>query len=482
MDRFDVTILGCGSATPTLRHHPSAQAVNFRGRVMLIDCGEGTQLQLRRYGIAFSRITDIFISHLHGDHCLGLPGLLSTLDLQESTQPVTVHIPAHGLDIFARMLKFFCPGAKSITLKAIPAGTNVILSTKTLTVTSFPLYHRIAAFGFIFREGLRERRLLGDVADALGIPPSLRKGIKAGASWRRPADGRVFDNRELTASPPSPLSYAYCSDTMADPRVAEAVRGVDLLYHEATYLSDLATQAIARGHSTAAQAGEIAREAGAGALLIGHYSKRYTDSSPLVAEASATFPGPVIAADEGMTIEIERYRRKEVDNLSVAPATDDDKPAILDIFGLAKERMRAGGNMAQWTGGYPSEDIVKTDIGAGRCFVVKDPDTGSVEGSFSIIDGDEPTYATIDGSWPDDRPYLTIHRIAARREGLGIADRCLAFARAGWPDRAIRIDTHADNIPMLGWIRSRGFGYCGIIRLADGSPRLAFQLRQWPET
>lgn len=475
MDRFDVTILGCGSATPTLRHHPSAQAVNFRGRVMLIDCGEGTQLQLRRYSIPFSRITDIFISHLHGDHCLGLPGLLSTLDLQEARQPITVHIPAHGLDIFTRMLKFFCPGCKSITLKAIPEGTNTILSTKTLTVTAFPLYHRVPAFGFIFREEPRERRLLGGLADQLGIPPSLRKGIKAGASWRRPSDGRVFDNRELTASPPLPLSFAYCSDTLPDPRVAQSVSGVDLLYHEATYLSDLETQASLRGHSTAAEAGEIARLAGAGALVIGHYSKRYTDSVPLVAEAAGVFPGPVIAADEGMVIQVSDYRRREEDNLVVTPVSEADIPAIMEIFNLARGRMRAGGNMTQWTGGYPSEEVARADMEASRSFAVRDASTGMVEGVFTILEGEEPTYARIDGRWPDNRPYVTIHRVAGRREGLRLADRCLAIVRNRYPDVAVRIDTHADNRPMLGWIRSRGFEYCGIIYMADGSPRLAFQ-------
>lgn len=307
MDRFELTILGCGSASPTLRHHPSAQALNCRDRFMLIDCGEGTQLQMRRYSIPFSRLTDIFISHLHGDHCLGILGLLSTLSLQGMTAPVNLHIPAGGMDIFTRMIAFFCPGsADRIKLCPIPEGINVIAETKSLTVTAFPLYHRMPAFGFIFREKPRERRLLGDVADFLGIPPSLRKGIKAGAGWRRPADGRVFTNAELTDDPPPSLSYCYCSDTQADSRVAKACRGVDMMYHEATYLDEMAVMAHERGHSTAAEAGRIAREAGAGTLLIGHYSKRYRDSLPLAEEAASTFGGPVIAVDEGMTIEIAK--------------------------------------------------------------------------------------------------------------------------------------------------------------------------------
>ena len=131
MDRFDVTIFGVWIGHPTLRHHPAAQAINYRDRVMLVDCGEGTQLQMRRYSIPFSRITDIFISHLHGDHCLGLPGLLSTLSLQDHPGPVTVHMPAQGIDIFSRMIEFFSPGvARNVELKAIPDGIKVIAETK----------------------------------------------------------------------------------------------------------------------------------------------------------------------------------------------------------------------------------------------------------------------------------------------------------------------------------------------------------------
>lgn len=274
---------------------------------MLVDCGEGTQMQMRRYGIPFSRVTDIFISHLHGDHCLGVPGLISTLALQGQSAPVNLHIPAVGTELFRRMLDFFCPGSdERVRLVPISKGGGIIAATRNLEVEAFPLYHRIPAFGFIFREKPRERRLLGDVADFLGIPASLRKGIKAGADWRRPSDGRVFDNAELTADPPEPLSYSYCSDTMADSRVAEACRGVDVMYHETTYLDDMASLAASRGHSTAAEAGRIAREAGAGTLVIGHYSKRYSDAAPLRSEAASTFGGPVIAADEGLCIDIAK--------------------------------------------------------------------------------------------------------------------------------------------------------------------------------
>lgn len=311
MDRFDVTILGCGSATPTLRHHPSAQALNCRDRVMLIDCAEGTQLQMRRYSIPFSRVSDIFISHLHGDHCLGLPGFLSTLTLQDQKNPVTIHMPQQGIDLFDRMISFFSPGSKDLVkLKPIPNGINVIAETRAMKVTAFPLYHRMPCFGFIFRENERPRRLMGDVAETLGIPHSLRNCIKAGADWCRPSDGRVFANSELTADPLPSLSYAYCSDTMADSRVAKAIRGVDVVYHETTYLSDMAAQAHARGHSTAAEAARIAAEAEAKILVIGHYSKRYTSPEPLVAEAASIFPGTVIAADEGLVIDVARLNQK----------------------------------------------------------------------------------------------------------------------------------------------------------------------------
>ena len=265
----------------------------------MIDCGEGSQLQMFKMRLPMNRLTDIFISHMHGDHCLGLPGLLSTLDLHDRgpASPVNVYLPEQGADIVGRMVKFFCGGAGyPINIIPIPRDGGLLMETKSLEVSAFRLYHRIPAFGFLFREKPKPRKLLGDMADFYKIPLSMRADVEDGADFVKD-DGTVIPNSRLTTSAPPSLSYAYCSDTMADSRVARAVEGVDLLYHEATYLDELRAQAEARGHSTALQAARIALEAGVGMLMIGHYSKRYNDPSPLLEEAKSIFPNTIAARE-----------------------------------------------------------------------------------------------------------------------------------------------------------------------------------------
>lgn len=302
MEKFEVNILGCGSATPTPRHNPSAQVLNIRDRLYMIDCGEGTQGMMRRMGLSFTRLRHIFISHMHGDHCLGLPGLLSTMALHEVGGCINVYLPEEGVDIMRRIVDFFCrDSALTVCLNPITSA-GVLLDTPGLQVSAFPLYHRVPAFGFLFAEKPRQRHLRGDMIKYLQIPVSRLADIRAGADWTAP-DGTLYPNHRLTTDADPSRSYAYCSDTMFNPAVARAVRGVDLLYHEATYGADNAHLAPSRGHSTAAQAAEIARLADARALLLGHYSKRYRDTSTLVAEAQAVFPN-VTAADEGMTIKL----------------------------------------------------------------------------------------------------------------------------------------------------------------------------------
>lgn len=299
MDRFDINILGCGSASPSLRHHPSCQVVNHRERLYMIDCGEGSQLQMFRMKLPATRLTEIFISHMHGDHCLGLPGLLSTLALHDRgpASPVNVYLPEMGVDIVRRMVDFFCGGASyPINIIPVTKGGGPIMETKSLEVSAFPLYHRIPAFGYLFREKPKPRKLIGEMCDFFNVPLRQRAEIKAGADFVK-EDGTIVPNSRLTTDAPPALSYAYCSDTMADDRVAEAVRGVDVLYHEATYLDELRGQARERGHSTALQAAEIARKADVGLLIIGHYSKRYPDPAPLLEEARSIFSNTV-AADE----------------------------------------------------------------------------------------------------------------------------------------------------------------------------------------
>lgn len=304
MAKFQIDYLGCGSATPTERHQPACQVVDFRDRLLMVDCGEGAQLQFKRMRLRFSRLNHIFISHLHGDHFLGLPGLLSTLALHDTGGTIVIHTFREGIEILRRFMNMFCRDTSyDIVYNEIEPARGVLVDDKSLTVECFPLYHRVPAVGFLFREKPKLRHLRGDMVKFFNIPVSQLPAIKAGADYVAP-DGRVIANARLTTDADPAVSYAYCSDTMMDERVAEAVAGVDTLYHEATYLQDNAHLAAPRGHSTAAEAGRIATMAGARQLVLGHYSKRYDNDEAFVAEASTTFAGPVIAAREGLRLDL----------------------------------------------------------------------------------------------------------------------------------------------------------------------------------
>ncbi len=302
MAQFQVDILGCGSASPTLRHMPSSQVVDFRDRLLMIDCGEGAQLAFRRMKLSFSRLEHIFISHVHGDHFLGLPGLLSTLALHDTGGTITIHTFRQGADILRKMMDVFCRETSfDIIYHIIEPDAAVIYEDHALIVETFPLYHRVPAVGFIFREKPKQRHIKGDAVRFFQVPVRQLNDIKAGADYITP-DGHLIANERLTSDPDPAVSYAYCSDTKFDLRVAEAVRGVDTIYHESTYLADNIHKAGPRGHSTAAQAGQIAALAGARRLILGHYSKSYSSDEPFAAEAATTFDGEIIAASEGMKI------------------------------------------------------------------------------------------------------------------------------------------------------------------------------------
>ena len=295
MSEFNVNILGCGSATPSLRHLPACQVIDYRGNLMMIDCGEGAQLSMRRMGLKFSRLNHIFISHLHGDHCLGLPGLLSTLALHQKGGTLTVHTFADGIEIFTRIMNYFCRERTfDLQFNEIdPRQQQTILDLPSLTVESFPLRHRVPCVGFIMREKPKMRHLIGDMARFYNIPVSQLKSVKEGADFVT-ADGTVVANSRLTTPADPSASYAYCSDTIYDPTIVDTVRGVDLLYHEATYADDCAQKARDRFHSTASEAARIARDAAAGTLMIGHFSN---------AEARAIFPRTILAR-EGLTLPV----------------------------------------------------------------------------------------------------------------------------------------------------------------------------------
>lgn len=303
MANFQVNILGCGSATPSTRHLPACQVIDFRDRLFMVDCGEGAQLQMMKQRLKFSRLQHIFISHLHGDHFLGLPGLLSTLALHEKGGTLTIHTFAEGARILKEIMAVFCRETSfEIKYDIIGVGNAVIFEDHALTVETFPLYHRVPCVGFKFSEKPKPRHLRGDMIRFFGVPVSQLQDIRNGADFVT-GDGRIIENCRLTTDADPSVSYAYCSDTMFDPRVAESVKGVDVLYHESTYADDFAAKAAPRGHSTAREAGRIAAMAGAGRLVLGHYSKSYDNDEVFVREASEEF-GDVTAAREGMKIDL----------------------------------------------------------------------------------------------------------------------------------------------------------------------------------
>jgi ribonuclease Z len=295
---FDVTILGSSSATPIYDRHPSAQVLNIHERFFLIDCGEGTQMQIQRYKIRMSRINHIFISHLHGDHYLGLMGLISTMHLQGRTAELHVFGPKELLEITELQLQYsqtdlrypFIFHAVDTTVK------KIIFEDDTLTVSSVPMNHRINCSGFLFMEKEGLRKLIPEKLMQYQIPISFYGDLKKGADYKDES-GAVIPNHELTIPPSHARSYAYCSDTLYDETVCSYIKGVDMLYHESTFSEDMRERAAETFHSTASQAATIAKLSGVKSLLIGHFSARYKDVNPLLAEAKEIFPSTALALE-----------------------------------------------------------------------------------------------------------------------------------------------------------------------------------------
>ncbi|MGP1582399.1 MAG: ribonuclease Z [Porphyromonas endodontalis] len=304
METLSVHILGCGSALPTTKHNPSAQALTLRGKVYLVDCGEGTQLQIRRQGLHFGRIHTIFISHLHGDHCFGLPGLLSTLSMLGRTGELHIHGPEGLTEYIDAHRKSFLAECsyEIITHEHDYRKSEVIHEDPSLCVRSLPLSHRIPTMGFLFEERCAARHLDKPAVDFYQVPRCCYPAILLGESYTA-QDGSIIPNNRLTKPGRVPRRYAYCSDTEYFPNLIEQVRGVDLLYHEATFGEDLRARLATTAHSTAREAATIALKAEVKRLLIGHYSSRYTDVTPLLDEARSVFPNTT-AAQEGLIIHL----------------------------------------------------------------------------------------------------------------------------------------------------------------------------------
>lgn len=298
MEKFELYILGCGSALPTTRHFPTSQVLNVRDKLYMIDCGEGAQLQFRKSRLKFSRLNHIFISHLHGDHCFGLWGLISTLNLLGRTAELHIYSP-RGLEaLFLPTLAFF---NRQMTYRLLfhefdtdrPA---LIYEDRSLTVTTIPLRHRIPCCGFLFAEKQGLNHIVREMVDFYKVPLFEMNRIKNGADYVTP-EGELVPNRLLTRPADPPRRYAYCSDTICLPEIAGQLHGVDLLFHEATFASDNLGRAKETYHTTAVQAAELARSAEVKKLLIGHFSARYEDESVLLEEAREIFPETLLASE-----------------------------------------------------------------------------------------------------------------------------------------------------------------------------------------
>lgn len=302
-----VTILGNNSALPAFDRHPTAQIITMEDQIFLVDCGEGTQMQMAKYKIRRSKINHIFISHLHGDHYFGLIGLLTSMGLLGRTQELHLHAPSAleqiiGLQLRVADIHLPYPLKFHSLCQTQPDLPTVLLRETRFEVSCFPVIHRIECWGFIFREVRPFRRVNPEKARQHDVPASFFDRLKWGESYQK-KDGTIVENQWVTEPASKARSYAYAADTMFDERVAAYVRGVDLLYHESTYLKDLEAQAGRRFHSTTVQAATIALQAGVQRLLIGHFSSKYEKLQAFEQEAREVFPNTDLAL-EGVTYKI----------------------------------------------------------------------------------------------------------------------------------------------------------------------------------
>ncbi len=293
-----LTILGSGSALPTRENFPTSQLIDIREKQFLIDCGEGTQIRLRQSGMKLNRLGHIFISHLHGDHCFGLPGLVSTLGMLNRTADLYIHGPVGIREVFEPQMAFFCAESPfQIRFEEFDARQPaVIYDDRSLSVTTLPLRHRVPCAGFLFREKPGNRHLLREWIDFYKIPVAQLNLIRQGADFCT-AEGELIPNHRLTTAPNPVISYAYCSDTAYTEKLIPMLQDVDLLYHEATFADSEQKRARQTLHSTAREAATIALKAGVGKLLIGHYSARYSNKEILLKEAREVFANTELTSD-----------------------------------------------------------------------------------------------------------------------------------------------------------------------------------------
>lgn len=301
---FRLSILGTASALPVMNRYPSAHVLSVRGRSFLIDCGEGCQMRMSRMKLSALKIEAVFISHIHGDHIFGFFGLVTTMGMLGRTAPLHVYAPRSFAPILKFTLSYFGEGMKfSIEMHVVKVSSpEPVFDAKSFEVYAFPLRHRIETYGYLFKEKEPLLNVRKELIEPHALTLTEIGALKQGRAVTR-ENGDILDPETFTYRPFVPRSYAYCSDTAPFPELSEWVKGVTLLFHEATYTSGLKELAEATNHSTASDAALCAAEAGAGRLLLGHYSSRYKDLEPFLEEAQKVFPDTLLAKD-GDIIEI----------------------------------------------------------------------------------------------------------------------------------------------------------------------------------
>ena len=298
---FEVTILGNTSSIPVHGRHHTAQVVRFGQDFLLLDCGEAMQLQARAFKIKVSKINNIFISHLHGDHYYGLIGLLSSYSLGKRTTPLTIYGPK-GLDEIITTNFRYSNTKLSYPLNFIETqddGLHLILKDNRYEVYSFPLKHRLPTTGFLIREKVGLRNLIKEKLERSPVPLAGIQALRSGQNYTDET-GKIFRVKDYTYPLPPLRSYAYCSDTIFNPELKQYLQNVDLLYHESTFMEDNKERAAVTFHSTAMQAAEIAKISSVKKLLLGHYSSRYLNLEPLLDEAKSVFSNSILS-EEGQT-------------------------------------------------------------------------------------------------------------------------------------------------------------------------------------
>ncbi|SIN70979.1 ribonuclease Z [Algoriphagus halophilus] len=298
---FEVTILGNTSSIPVHGRNHTSQVIRFGQELLLLDCGEGTQMQLRKYKIKTSRINHIFISHLHGDHYLGLIGLLSSYNLSKRTSPLTIYGPPGLNDIITTNFRWSNTklGYPLTFVQTSTEGSNILLDAPSFTVSSFPLKHRLPTTGFLITEKPGLRSLIKKKLEENPIPVDAIQSLRLGNNFMM-ENGNLIQVSEYTYPMHSMRKYAFCSDTIFDPSITKFLEQVDLLYHESTFLTAEEARAAETFHSTSAQAAQIASLSGAKSLLLGHFSSRYKELGQMHQEAIQVFPNSIIS-EEGQT-------------------------------------------------------------------------------------------------------------------------------------------------------------------------------------